>query len=119
MATKNQPAERPAPRLYIITPPVRDAAALAQTLEPALAAADVAAVLLRLGPGDESELVGRVKRLAPLTERAGAALVLDGHADLVAPAGADGAHLTGIHAIEGGLERLKPQRIVGAGGLTT
>ena len=46
-------------------------------------------------------------------------MLLDGNADLVGRAGADGAHLTGIHALEGAIGRLKPGRIAGAGGLTT
>jgi thiamine-phosphate pyrophosphorylase len=111
--------ERPAPRLYLVTPPVKDAAAFARELEPALAAAGIAAVLLRLAPGGESELVGRIKLLAPLAQHAGAALVLDGNVDLVGRSGADGAHLTGIHALQGAVERLKPERIAGAGGMTT
>jgi thiamine-phosphate pyrophosphorylase len=120
MAPKTPPAdERPAPRLYLVTPPVKDATAFTRMLEPALAATDIAAVLLRLEPGGESELVGRIKLIAPVTGRAGAALLLDGNVDLVGRSGADGAHLTGIHAIEGSIERLKPDRIAGAGGLTT
>ena len=75
MASKAQKeSERPAPRLYLVTPPVKDAAAFARALEPALAAADIAAVLLRLEPDGESELVGRIKLLAPLVQRAGAAV---------------------------------------------
>ena len=120
MASKAQTeSERPAPRLYLVTPRVKDEAAFALALEPALAAADIAAVLLRLEPGGESELVGRIKLLALLAQRAGAALLLDGNTDLVGRAGADGAHLTGIHALEGAVGRLKPGRIAGAGGLTT
>ena len=111
--------ERPAPRLYLVTPPVKDAAAFARALEPALGAADVAAVLLRLAPGGEAELVGRIKLLAPIAQRAGTALVLDGNVDLTGRSGADGAHLTGIHAVEEAIERLKPDRIAGAGGMTT
>jgi thiamine-phosphate pyrophosphorylase len=118
MASKTE-SQRPAPRLYLVTPPVQDAAAFALALEPALGAADVAAVLLRLAPGGESELVLRIKLLAPIAQRAGAALLLDGHVDLVGRSGADGAHLTGIHALEGAIERLKPERIAGAGGMTT
>jgi thiamine-phosphate pyrophosphorylase len=120
MAPKTQSeGERPAPRLYLVTPAVKDAAAFARLLEPALAAADIAAVLLRLAPDDEAELIGRIDLLAPLAARAGAALVLDGNADLVGRSGADGAHLTGIHALEGAAPRLKPNCIAGAGGMTT
>ena len=112
-------SDRPAPRLYLVTPPVEDAAAFTRTLEPALGAADIAAVLLRLKPAGESELVRRIKLLAPIAQNAGAALMLDGQPDLVGRSGADGAHLTGVHALEGAIERLKPDRLVGAGGMTT
>lgn len=110
---------KPAPRLYLLTPPVADALAFARALPAALEAADIAAVLLRLAPGGESELVDRIKLLTPIAQRAGAALVLDGNVDLVGRSGADGAHLTGIRAVEDAVERLKPDRICGAGGLTT
>jgi thiamine-phosphate pyrophosphorylase len=49
----------------------------------------------------------------------GAALLLDGHVELVARAGADGAHLTGFAAMEDALPTLKPDRIMGVGGLST
>ena len=45
--------------------------------------------------------------------------MLDGHVVLVARAGADGAHLTGIEAMEEALPSLKPDRIIGVGGLAT
>ena len=91
-----QAQPRPQPRLYLVTPPIEDAQAFAAPLAAALAAGDVAAVLLRLAPSDERTLINRVKALASVVQDAGAALVLDGHADLVARAGADGAHLSGI-----------------------
>ena len=47
MAAKPAPP-RPAPRLYLATPRVDDPAALVASLPALLAAADVAAVLLRL-----------------------------------------------------------------------
>lgn len=110
---------RPAPRLYLVTPPVADAQAFSVTLAAALAAGDVAAVLLRLAEGDERTQINRAKTLSPAVQDKGAALLLDGHADLVARAGADGAHLTGIAEFTAALELLKPERIVGVGGLTT
>ena len=98
MATRHQPPEprRPAPRLYLVTPPTADPARLADALAPALAAADVAAVLLPLTGDDERALLNGLKALAPAVQGTGAALLLDGRADLVARAGADGAHLAGI-----------------------
>ncbi|MEX0751713.1 MAG: thiamine phosphate synthase [Xanthobacteraceae bacterium] len=119
MSSRQPQAEPKHTRLYLVTPPVADAAALAREREAALAAAGIAAVLLRLKPGSESELVARIKTLAPVVQRTGAALVLDGHANLVGRAGADGAHLTGIDAFSEAAERLKPDHIAGAGGMTT
>jgi thiamine-phosphate pyrophosphorylase len=98
---------------------VDDPKALAASLPGLLAGADIAAVLLRLGPSDPRTLISRVKILAPAIQNAGAALLLDGHVELVARAGADGAHMTGIKALEEALPTLKPDRIAGVGGLVT
>jgi thiamine-phosphate pyrophosphorylase len=110
---------RPLPRLYLATPAVDDPQALAQVLPSLLAEADVAAVLLRLEPSDPRTLTSRIKALAPIVQDAGAALLLDGHVDLVARGGADGAHLSGVAALEEALPTLKPDRIAGVGGLET
>jgi thiamine-phosphate pyrophosphorylase len=118
LASKPVPP-RPAPRLYLATPVVDDPALLMAGLPGLLAAADVAAVLLRLKPTDQRTLISRVKTLAPLIQDGGAALLLDGHVELVARAGADGAHLTGIEAMEDAMPTLKPDRIAGVGGLAT
>jgi len=98
---------------------VDDPALLMASLPGLLAAADVAAVLLRLKPTDQRTMISRIKTLAPVIQDGGAALLLDGHVELVARAGADGAHLTGIEAMEDALPTLKPDRIAGVGGLTT
>jgi thiamine-phosphate pyrophosphorylase len=110
---------RPVPRLYLATPLVDDPAPLMASLPGLLAAADVAAVLLRLKPTDQRTMISRIKTLAPVIQDGGAALLLDGHVELVARAGADGAHLTGIEAMEDAMPTLKPDRIAGVGGLAT
>jgi len=107
------------PRLYLATPEVDDPSSLAAGLPGLLAAADVAAVLLRLKPTDQRSMISRVKALAPAIQDNGAALLLDGHVGLVARGGADGAHLTGVEALKEALPTLKPDRIAGVGGLTT
>ena len=112
-------APRPAPRLYLVTPPVDDAQAFAPQLEAAMAAGDVAAVLLRLADADERTQINRAKALGRIVQDKDAALLLDGHAELVARAGADGAHLAGIGEFTEALETLKPERIAGAGHLET
>ena len=118
MAAKPVPP-RPVPRLYLATPEIDDPSRLAAGLPGLLAAADVAAVLLRLKETDQRTLISRIKALAPLVQDGGAALLLDGHVELVARAGADGAHLTGIEAMEDAMPTLKPDRIAGVGGLAT
>ena len=112
------PEPRPQPRLYLITPAIVEAETFALTLEPALSAGDIAAVLLRLAPADERSQINRIKAIAPLVQRQDAALLVEGHTGLIARAGADGAHLSGIDAITDALGALKPDWIVGAGGLT-
>ena len=112
-------ARRPPPRLYLVTPVIEDAAAFSGTLRDVVAAADVAAVLLRLKSAAERDLINRIKILAPLVQQKDAALVLAGHPEIAARAGADGAHLIGIEAFMAAVEGLKPARIAGCGGLTT
>lgn len=121
MATRPQPTEprRPAPRLYLVTPPTDEPARLADGIASALGAADVAAVLVSLTGDDERALLNGLKTLAPTVQGAGAALLLDGRPDLVARAGADGAHLAGIEAFNAAVASLKPERIAGCGGLAT
>src|SRR5690242_14464213 len=93
-----QAQPRPQPRLMLVTPTVADAVAFAGTLSATLDAADVAAVVLRLAPGDERTLINRIKALAPVCQQRNVALLVDGYADLIARGGADGAHVTGIEA---------------------
>jgi thiamine-phosphate pyrophosphorylase len=97
----------------------QDSGGLAERLTESLAAADIAAVLLRLPDIDERGRVNRVKALAPAVQDKGAALLIDGHPELAARAGADGAHLGGIEAFRTALATLKPARIAGCGGLVT
>ncbi|MFK4491720.1 thiamine phosphate synthase [Bradyrhizobium sp. USDA 336] len=113
------PPPRPAPRLYLATPVVDDPATLVAELPGLIASADIAAVLLRLKETDQRGMISRVKALAPPVQKAGAALLVDGHPDIVARGGADGAHLPGIAALKEALPSLKPDRIAGVGGLTT
>jgi thiamine-phosphate pyrophosphorylase len=117
----------PRTRLALLSPhrvEAADAAALAAAITAAGAAGDVAAILLRLAPSDERSLVNLVKRLAPVAQAIGAALVVScaGFAgDLVsvsARGGADGVHLDKPRdgALRELRDRLDDGRILGAGG---
>jgi thiamine-phosphate pyrophosphorylase len=120
MSPRPKKAEpRPQPRLYLVTPPVEDAAPFAAVLADALEAGDVAAVLLRLAPSDERTSINRAKDFARVVQAKDAALLLDGHLDIVARTGADGAHVNGLAEFTEALPRLKPDRIAGAGLLDT
>jgi thiamine-phosphate pyrophosphorylase len=118
MPSNHQPP-RPAPRLYLVTPVVADPAAIGDQLDAALATTDTAAVLLRLAAADERTLINRIKALAPTVQAHDVALLVEGYPDLVARAGADGAHFIGSDALVSAIGKLKPQRIAGVGQLST
>lgn len=105
-------------RLILVTPPVEDADAMAFRLMQAMAGGDVAAILLRLAPGDDRSRIERVKRLAGPVQANNVALVVEDTALVAARGGADGVHLTGgPAAIAEARSSLKSERIIGAGGL--
>ncbi|MBK5962296.1 thiamine phosphate synthase [Rhodoplanes elegans] len=107
-------------RLYLVIP-VTDPAAAAARLSAALAAdVDVAAVLVRLPAGlGERDAVNAVKAVAPIAQKAGAAVLVEDRPEIVGRSGADGAHLTGIAALAEAIGALKPAHIAGVGGLRT
>ena len=65
----NKVEPRPAPRLYLVTPRVEDATAFSAQLAAALAAGDVAAVLLRLAAADERTQINCAKALGSCAEQ--------------------------------------------------
>jgi thiamine-phosphate pyrophosphorylase len=106
-----------AARLYLITPPLIDAAVFVAPFEAALGASDIACVLLQAAEPDGAKAI--VRHLAPLAQRRGVAcLVTD--PQLAAETDCDGVHVNGVGpALEAALAVMKPQRIVGVGGLKT
>jgi thiamine-phosphate pyrophosphorylase len=106
------------PRLYLITPPIADADGFAPALKAALDAGDVACVLLRFAPPDEGARKKIFRALSPIVQEAGAAALLADDPVLAARAGADGVHIEGYgETFAAALDSLKPERIVGIGGL--
>lgn len=106
------------PRLMLVTPPVADAEAMAFRLMQAMAGGDIAAVLLRLAPGDDRSRIERVKRLAGPVQANNVALVVEDNALVAARGGADGVHLTGgPAAVAEARSSLKSERIIGIGSL--
>lgn len=81
-------------RLYLITPPtIDDLEAFAGALERALDAGDVAALQIRLKPAGDEAIRAAVRRLAPIAQGRGVAVILNDRPDLAAELGCDGVHV--------------------------
>lgn len=107
------------PRLILFTPPVGTTEKLAPLIGAGIKAADIASVILRAGTASDKTIVTAVEALSAPVQKSGAALLLEGHAELAIKSAADGAHFSGIDAFEAAVKLLKPARIAGAGMLTT
>jgi thiamine-phosphate pyrophosphorylase len=106
-----------APRLYLITPLIAEAAGFVATFEGALDASDIACVFLRVEMDDPHDATRIVRQLAPLAQRRGVACLV-GDPQLAARGDADGVHIEGFGArLDAALATMKPARIVGVGGL--
>ncbi len=110
-----------AQRFYLMLPPLEEPGDFPQRLAEALDKGDVACVLAPLAARDDGSAKKIVKALIAVTEPRGVALLID-NASLVARSGADGAHVrvtgeTLEKTLDAAIEQLKPDRIVGAGGL--
>lgn len=80
-------------RLYLITPPKLEPKRFAETLKRALQGGDVASVQLRLKDASDEDILRAGEILSPVTQRAGAAFILNDRPDLAAKSGADGVHI--------------------------
>ncbi|WOJ89776.1 thiamine phosphate synthase [Methylocapsa polymorpha] len=108
------------PRLYLITPPISDFAAFAPLFDAALAASDIACVLLRTEARDDGDRKKIIRALAPMAQAHGAACLIVNDPQLAVRADADGVHMEATgERLKAALSALQPNRIVGAGGLTT
>lgn len=108
-----------APRLFLITPPLAEATRFAPLLETALASADVACLLVRTSTRDEGEIKAIFKALAPIAQARGTACLVEHETRIAARADADGVHMGGVGAeLEEAIAAMRPDRIVGVGGLS-
>lgn len=106
------------PRLILFSPPLA-AEPAAALIAAACAAVDIASIILRTSGMDEREILIRAKLLLPAAQKSGTAFLLEGRADLVAKANADGAHLSDFPAQSATVASLKPKFIAGASGLVS
>jgi thiamine-phosphate pyrophosphorylase len=114
------PSRPPSPAIYLLTPPLTAAGAPAfvTTLAAVFAAAPIASLRVRFEPGADAEAKAIVAPIVKAAAAADCAVLLDGDPRRAARLGADGAHVEGAgDALDEALASLKPERIVGAGGL--
>lgn len=106
----------PTTRLCLVTPEA-PAAGFVSAFEAAVSAGDIASAIVAPRPdGAADEELAR--KLAPLAQRRGCALLVAGDGD--AAARLDGAHVeTGLAGVRTAIARHHPDRIVGAGGITS
>lgn len=105
------------PRFVLVTPPVDDGHAFAPQLSAACGAADVAAVILRLTPGDDATVVKRIGALLSALPSERPAVLIDGHPRLLARTSADGVHLSAAQIAGASAALLRENRMIGAGRL--
>lgn len=108
------------PRLLLLTPKLRDEGRRAP-LAALLAQGGVASVLLDLAPADERTLQSLAKSYAATVREAGAAALAPATLDsrLVGRAGLDGVQVTGLDGLDAALAAMRPERVVGVGGLAS
>jgi thiamine-phosphate pyrophosphorylase len=108
-----------APRLYLITPRLAAADAFAPLLAAALEAGDIACVLLRMQPLAGGDMRKIVATLATMAQHHDAAVLVE-DPTIAARYGADGVHVAQPGPdLDAALAAMKPDRIVGIGGVAS
>jgi thiamine-phosphate pyrophosphorylase len=106
------------PQLFLIAPEDAEPAGLIDALRLAQDKSPVPALLLPRGQRDERRYKELVKAVLPQAQAAGTAVLIEGEPGLVRTLGADGLHVSGdAGAVREAVAALKPQLIVGAGGI--
>ena len=107
-------------RLYLATPRLAEVEPFLPRLAAALAAAEVASLLLRLETMPPPAAERAIRAIAEIAQPAGVALLIEGEPELVSRCGADGLHLAfDDKRLATAIKRLAPDFIVGVGGLAT
>jgi thiamine-phosphate pyrophosphorylase len=105
-------------RLFLITPTLTEAPGFVEQFAAALSAGDVACVLACHGTRDDRQAKSLLRKLTSVAQLHGAALLVDSDPRLAAHVDADGVHMPRIgEDLDEAIERMKPERIVGCGGL--
>jgi thiamine-phosphate pyrophosphorylase len=114
---------RPAPQLYLITPQLKDET-WAQELAPVLSAAPFACMLAQSAGLDDTSAKKILRALSPLAAEHNTTLLTSSAPLIAVRSDVDGCHLLfkseeSDTQLRDALTTLKPQRIVGVGGLKT
>lgn len=105
-------------QFFLIAPQGAAAADFLPLLNAALKAVPVAALLLPRGGLSDNGYKTLAKAVIPIAQAAETAVLIEGEPGLVRTLGADGLHVTGgVAAVKTAVAALKPDYIVGAGGL--
>lgn len=103
-------------RLFLITPREIDLAAFTPLLEEALAAGDVASLLIAPEVSSEADLQRIAEALTPIAQARDVAVLVADDSRAMGRAKADGLHVeAGAEVLAEAIERLQPKSIVGAG----
>lgn len=108
------------PRLFIITPPALELAALVNSLKKAFEGGDIACVLIHMPHASARDLQTACEALVPIIQKNGAAALVHGDTQVAGRTGADGVHIdSSLEDVKLAVQSLQPAKIVGAGGTTT
>ena len=104
-------------RLCLVTPPGVAPETFAPILEEALSGGDVASLIITAEPAGLARLA---KALVPIAQSRGVAALIHNDTQLAGHARADGVHIdSGFADLASAISSLRPDKIVGAGGLRT
>lgn len=107
-------------RLFLVTPRDVDVATFPATLDAALAAGDVASLLIAVEGGSDMTRQRIAEILTPLAQARGVAVLVRNDTRAAGRARTDGVHVdTGRADLDAALDTFHPDGIVGAGNLAT
>ncbi|WP_205470547.1 thiamine phosphate synthase [Breoghania sp. L-A4] len=105
-------------RLFLITPTVFDVETFAPQLREALAGGDVASLLIAFDGADTEKMQTVAEVLTPIAQDADVAVLIRNDTQAAGRSRADGVHVdTDVDDLLLALESMRPNRIVGAGGI--
>ena len=107
------------PQFFLITPPVDDPVAFQPKLDSVISTGVFSVILLKFPGHDDADLKRKASVMRAHVQEAGIACLVDLPEDarFVARGQLDGAHVLGRTRLDEAIEALKPDRILGIGGL--